>query len=158
MSSTDYLIIGLIIIGIAAYILYRYNRKVSKQMYEAQDMIAQHTQTMQVFVIDKKKARPKPELVGKQVYDQMTRLNRLNKMCMVKVKIGPKIMVLLCDQPVYDALETKKSYRLDMAGMYIVGITGARLDLKKKKSFKDKVYSMFTGRFRKDDAATGSKK
>lgn len=143
MDSTDILIIGLVIIGIVAYLLYRYNRKVSKQMYQAQDMIAQNTVTTQIFVIDKKKAKPTPENITKAVYDQMNRTTKMRKMCMVKAKVGPKILTLMCDDPVFEALTPKKNYKVDIAGLYIVGITGANLALKKKKTWKEKLMVAF---------------
>ena len=151
MSSMDMFIISMAIIGVAAFLLYRYNRKMTKRMYEDEDMIASTKTTAQIFVIDKKRARPTPELLGKQVYDQLGRMSRMSKMCMVKAKVGPKIFTLMCDQPVFEALVPKKTYRVEIAGLYIVSIAGARLELKKKKTFKEKVFSVFSSRMRGDN-------
>lgn len=48
-------------------------------------------------------------------------------------------MTLMCDKPVYQVLPVKKNVKVDLAGMYIVGITGMNLEDKKKKTLSEKV-------------------
>lgn len=57
----------------------------------------------------------------------------------MRAKVGPQIVTLMCDKPVYQVLPVKKNVKVDLAGMYIVGITGMNLEDKKKKTLSEKV-------------------
>ena len=58
------------------------------------------------------------------VQDQIPKYMQLKKMPVVKAKIGPKITTLLCDEKVFKDLPVKKMVKVDIAGIYIVGIKG----------------------------------
>ncbi|MBR5816771.1 MAG: hypothetical protein IKY38_05030, partial [Anaerotignum sp.] len=61
------------------------------------------------------------------------------KAFLVRAKVGPQIVTLMCDKPVFDVMPVKKNVKVDLAGMYIVGITGMNLEDKKKKTFTEKL-------------------
>ena len=75
----------------------------------------------------------------KAVYDQMPKTTRMRKTNLVRAKIGPQIVTLMCDNPVYEVLPVKKTVKVDIAGMYIVSIAGMNLEDKKKKTFTEKI-------------------
>ena len=60
-------------------------------------------------------------------------------MAIIKAKVGPQITTLMCDKPVYDILPVKKNVKVEMAGIYIVGIKGVNLADKKKKTIREKL-------------------
>ena len=117
-------------VGIALFFL---NRWAGRKMAEQQSMIAQHKTTVSIYVIDKKKEKAQNANFPKAVLDQMPRWNRFMKMPLIKAKIGPQIMTLMCDKAVFNALPVKKTVKVDLAGMYIVHMKG----MKTKKELAD---------------------
>ena len=59
-------------------------------------------------------------------------------MYFVKVKIGPQILTLLTDKRVYNALPTKKSVKIEVAGLYITNMIGMKSPEEMKKAEKAK--------------------
>ena len=126
------IIIGiiLVIIFIALYFL---NRWAGKRMADQQEAVERNKQTVTIYVIDKKKDKITNANFPKMVYEQIPKVTKLMKMPLVKAKIGPQIMTLMCESKVYNALPVKKSVKVELAGMYIVGMKG----LKTKKEMAD---------------------
>ena len=64
---------------------------------------------------------------------------RRSKVPVVKAKVGPKIMTLMCDAQVYPLIPVKKEVKAEVSGLYIVGVKGIRGSLEtpapKKKGF-----------------------
>ena len=124
----DILIIVLVIVIIALGILYYFNRKNMGKMIQAQ-----------IFVIDKKIEKPSPTNMTKAVYEQMPKMARMRKMPLVKAKVGPQIVNLMCDKSVYEIIPVKKNVKVELAGIYIVKVKGTNLANKKKKTFGEKM-------------------
>lgn len=139
MNFSDVLIIIIIVLALILAGLYFLNKKSMKRMIQAQDFIDQNRTTVQIFIIDKKQEKPSPTNLPKVVYEQMPKSARMRKTNMVRAKVGPQIVTLLCDKPVYNVLPVKKTVKVDLAGMYIVGMTGLNLEDKKKKTFSEKM-------------------
>ena len=138
-NFSDVLIIILVVVAIILALLYYFNKKSMRKMIEAQDFIENNRTTVQIFVIDKKQEKPSPSNLPKAVYAQMPKTTKMRKANLVRAKIGPQITTLICDKPVYNVLPVKKSIKVDLAGMYIVGITGMNLENKKKKTLTEKM-------------------
>ena len=119
--------------------LYFLNKRGMKRMVQAQDFIDQNRMTVQIFVIDKRQEKPTEKNIPKAVYDQMPKTTKMRKTNLVRAKIGPQIVTLMCDNPVYEVLPVKKTVKVDIAGMYIVSIAGMNLEDKKKKTFTEKI-------------------
>ena len=58
---------------------------------------------------------------------------------MIKAKVGPQIVTLISDKNVFDVLVPKKTYKVELSGLYIVGIVGMNLANKKKKTIREKL-------------------
>lgn len=112
-----------LVVGVGIYFL---NKWVSKRSSQQQEMVQQHKQTMSIYVIDKKKDRITNANFPKAMADQIPRMGKLMKMPLVKAKIGPQIMTLVCDGDVFKALPLKKTVTVEMAGAYIVGMKGMK--------------------------------
>ena len=62
----------------------------------------------------------------KMVLDQTPKALRGRKMPIVKAKIGPRVMSLMCDPKVYDQIPIKAEVKAEVSGIYIVGIKSVR--------------------------------
>ncbi|WP_317854686.1 hypothetical protein [Chakrabartyella piscis] len=139
MNPSDILIIITIILAIIAGALYFLNKKSTRQMIKAQDFIEQNRTTVQIFIIDKKQEKPSPTNLPKAVYEQMPKSSKMRKSNLVRAKVGPQIVTLMCDKPVYEVLPVKKNVKVELAGMYIIGMVGLNLEDKKKKTWSEKM-------------------
>jgi len=139
MNFSDYLIIITIVVVIIFVALLYFNKKNYGKMIQAQDFIDQNKTVVQIFVIDKKKEKPTPTNLPKNVFSQLPKTSKLRKMNMVKAKVGPQIVTLMCDKPIYDILTPKRNVKVELAGIYIVSIVGMNLANKKNKSFSEKI-------------------
>ncbi len=110
-----------------------------KKVTQAQDFIEQNKISTQIFVIDKKMEKPTPSNVTKAVYDQLPKTAKIRKMPLVKAKVGPQIVNLMCDKSVFEIMPMKKNVKVELAGIYIVKIQGTNLANKKKKTFGEKM-------------------
>ncbi len=139
MNASDILIIITAVLAVIAAALYFLNKKNTRQMIQAQDFIEHNRTVMQIFVIDKKQEKPSPTNLPKGMYEQMPRTSKMRKSNLVRAKVGPQIVTLMCDKPVYEVLQVKKNVKVELAGMYIIGIVGMNLEDKKKKSLGEKM-------------------
>ena len=115
-------IIAAIIVGV----LYFLNKWAGKKNAQQQDMVNQHKQTASIYVIDKKKEKITTAHFPKAVVDQMPRMAKMMKTPLVKAKVGPQILTMLCDEAVFNALPVKKTVTVEVAGAYIVGMKGLK--------------------------------
>lgn len=139
MNFSDVLIVIVVILALVLVGLYVLNKKSMRRMIQAQDFIEQNRTTMQIFIIDKKQEKPTASNLPKAVFEQMPKTTRMRKANLVRAKVGPQVVTLMCDKPVFNVLPIKKSIKVDLAGMYIVSITGMNLDNKKKKTWSEKM-------------------
>ena len=70
-----------------------------------------------------------------QVMEQANKLMQRAKLPIVKAKVGPKIMTLMCDAQVYPLIPVKKEVKATISGIYITAVKGVRgpLDVPEKK-------------------------
>ena len=122
----DVVILVAIIVIIIFVALYFLNKWAGKRMANQQEMVERHKQTATIYVIDKKKDKLSNANLPKAMASQVPRMGRLMKMPLVKAKIGPQIMTLVCDNAVYPALPVKKNVTVELAGAYIVSMKGMK--------------------------------
>ena len=116
-----YLILGVVIaIIVTAFILIR--KRVRKRMDEQESMVNQHKITTTILVLEKRKDKVANANIPKNIVEQIPRLYKMRKMPIVKAKIGPQIMDLMCEEKVYDQLPVRKSVKVELAGIFIAGI------------------------------------
>ena len=139
ITGSDIFIIVLVLIAAIVAGLYYLNRRTMRRVIQTQDFIDQNRMTAQIFVIDKKQERPSAHNLPKNVFEQLPKSAKMRKTYLVKAKVGPQIITLMCDKPVYEVLPVKKNVKVDLAGMYIVSITGMNLADKKKKTISEKM-------------------
>lgn len=139
MQLLDIILIVAIVAGVILVGLFFLNQWASKKMGEQQSAIEASKMTQSVYVIDKKKDKLENAHMPKMVMEQVPKYLKWKKMPLAKVKIGPQIMTLICDPKVYDELPLKKQVKVELAGIYIISIKGAKVVPAKKKSFMDKI-------------------
>ncbi len=134
------LIIILVVVTGALIFLAIYGRKLQKKSEASQAQMKAGAQTVSILVIDKKRMKLKEANLPKIVLDQTPRYLRGSKVPIVKAKVGPKIMTLMCDDKIFDLIPVKKEVKAVMNGIYIMDVKGMRsnLDVKpvKQKFFQ----------------------
>lgn len=132
------LIIVIAAVVVVLIITYRLGKKQQAKRDAQQETIDAMKQTMTMLIIDKKKLRIKSSGLPQQVIDQTPWYLRRSKVPIVKAKIGPKIMLLIAENDIFDEIPLKKEIKATVSGLYITEIRGLRGPIEKpvkKKSF-----------------------
>ena len=138
VSPLTVVLIVIAVAMLAAVIaLYFVGKKAQKRQNE---QLAATAQTVSMLIIDKKKMRLKDSGLPAVVIEQSPKMLRRSKLPIVKAKIGPKVMTLICDASIYDSIPVKKEVKAVVSGLYITEVKGLRgpienKDEKKKKKF-----------------------
>ena len=135
------LIIVLVVFIALMVVLYFVGRKLQKQQDEQKAMMEANKQTVSLLVIDKKRMKLKDAKLPDAVMSQMPKMARNVKTPLVKVKIGPQILTMFCDESIYDAVPVKKEVKAEISGMYLMSVKGIhgtqiKKDQKKKSKFR----------------------
>jgi len=121
------------LVVIAALVaLYIFGSKMQKKQEKAQADMMVGAQTYSILVIDKKKMKLKEAGFPAVVLEQTPKYLRNSKVPVVKAKIGPKVMSLMCEPKVFDLIPVKKEVKAVMNGIYIIDVKGARGGLAEK--------------------------
>ena len=94
-----------------------------------------------MLIIDKKRMPLKDSGLPQFVIDQTPKYLRRSKLPIVKAKVGPQVMSLVCDEKIFDSVPVRKEVKAMVSGIYIVGVKGlhgkpAPAPQKKKGFFK----------------------
>lgn len=136
------LIIVIAAVIVVLIITYRMGKKQQAKREEQQETIDAMKQTMSMLVIDKKKLPIKNSGLPQQVIDQTPWYLRRNKVPVVKAKVGPKILLLIAENDIFDEIPLKKEIKATVSGLYITDIRGIRGPIEKpvkKKNFLQKL-------------------
>ena len=101
------LVIALILLA-AVVVLYFLGKRAQKKQEEQQAQIAAASQSVSMLIIDKKKMKLKDAGLPAAVLAQTPKLMRGSKVPIVKAKVGPKVMTMLCDANVFEIIPVKK--------------------------------------------------
>ncbi len=137
------LIVIAVLIGILVALYFVGNKMQKKQMAQKEEMQAAAQQTS-MLIIDKKMKKLKDAGLPKVVMEQTPKRFRNAKMPIVKAKVGPQTLNLICDDGIFDELPTKCEVKAMVSGIYITEIKSVRGKKKaaeepKKKSFGAKM-------------------
>ncbi|MBU5472271.1 hypothetical protein [Roseburia sp. MSJ-14] len=142
MATWQIVLLVIAIVMILAIVgLYFLGKKAEKKKSEQDAQIAASAQTVSMLIIDKKKMRLKDAGLPAAVLEQTPKMLRRSKMPIVKAKVGPKVMTLICDAQIYDSIPIKKEVKAVVSGLYITGVKGLRGSNEptpKKKKFWDR--------------------
>ena len=136
------MLITTIVLGVLAaalVVLFILGKKAEKKQAAQQEQIDAMKQTVSMLVIDKKKMRLKDANLPQAVLDQTPKLMRMAKLPIVKAKVGPQILSLVCDEKIYDLVPVKKEVKATISGIYITEVRGlfgkGAAPVKKKQNF-----------------------
>lgn len=130
----------LLLIVVIAAIIYGILLVVSKRMEKKQagqrEQLEANAQNVSMLIIDKKRMKLKDAGLPKIVLDQTPKYLRGSKVPIVKAKIGPKIMVLMADEAIYNQIPVKAEIKAKVSGIYITEVhnfRNAQVDAPEKK-------------------------
>ncbi len=107
-TITIVFLVILAVLLIAVVALYFIGKKAQKKQAEQQEQIDAMKQTISMLVIDKKRMKLKDAGLPQIILDQTPKLLRGSKLPVVKAKVGPQIMTLICEEKIFDAVPGKK--------------------------------------------------
>lgn len=143
-TLTIVLLVILAILIIAVVVLYFLGKKAQKKQTEQQAQIDAMKQTVSMLIIDKKRMKLKDAGLPQMVIEQTPKLLRNSKLPVVKAKVGPQIMTLICEERIFDSVPVKKEVKAVVSGIYITDVKGLHgkqpvTPPKKKSKFKQLV-------------------
>ena len=83
-------------------------------------------QVISMLIIDKKKMKLKEAGLPAAVVENTPKYLRRTKIPVVKAKIGPRIMTLMCENKVFEVMPVKKEIKAVVSGLYITEIKSVR--------------------------------
>ena len=134
------LVIAAIIIALIA-LLYFLGKKAQKKQAEQQEIMDANKQTVSMLIIDKKRMKIKDAGLPQIVLDQTPKYLRGSKLPIIKAKVGPQIMSLICDDKIFESVPVKKEVKAVVSGIYVMDVKGLHGKIeapppKKKSRFK----------------------
>ncbi len=132
------IIVIIAVLAIVLGILYYFGNKMQKKASDNQAQMQAAAQTVSLLVIDKKRLKLKDAGLPQVVIDQTPKYMRRSKVPIAKVKAGPQILNMICDEKVFEVLPVKKEVKATISGIYIMGVKGLHTSLEKpaeKKGF-----------------------
>ena len=137
-TLTIVLLVILAILAIALIAMILLGRRMQKKQDAQQEQLEAAAQQVSMLIIDKKRMKLKEAGFPQFVVDNTPKYLRRSKVPVVKAKIGPKIMTLMCDADIYPLIPVKKEVKATVSGIYITAVKGIRGSLvtpQKKKGF-----------------------
>ena len=148
------LLVILAVLIIAVVVLYFLGKKAQKRQTEQQEQIDAMKQTVSMLIIDKKRMKIKESGLPQMVINQTPKLMRGTKLPIVKAKIGPQIMTLVCEEKIFDSVPVKKEVKAVVSGIYITDVKGLH---GKAPVAPPKQNSLFTRTLEKAQEKAGAK-
>ena len=131
-------LIVIAVLCVILFLLYRFGTKLQQRQDDAQTQMQANSQTVSMLIIDKKRLKLADSGLPKIVMEQTPKYLRRSKLPIAKVKVGPKITSMICDEKVFDVLPVKKEVKAVVSGIYIMDVKGLHAGLSQpteKKGF-----------------------
>lgn len=139
MTTGQIITLVVIVLLIASIVaMYFLGKKQQKKQEEAQAQMKAMAQHVSMLVIDKKRMKIKEAGFPAVVLENVPKYLRWTKVCVVKGKVGPKIMSFMCDEKIFPLVPVKKEVKAVISGIYITDVKGVRGPLEtpqKKQGF-----------------------
>ena len=125
MSTGTIVFICILVVLIAGVVaLYFLGKRAQKKQAEQQEMLQANKQTVSMLIIDKKRMKLKDSGLPQMVIEQAPKLMRGFKLPIVKAKVGPQVVSLICEERIFDSVPTKKEVKAVISGIYILDVRG----------------------------------
>ena len=119
------IVVLVILIGVLVG-LYFFGKKAEKKQAAQQEQMDAMAQTVNMLIIDKKKMKLKEANLPSAVLENTPKYLRRTKVPVVKAKVGPRVMTLMCDVKIFDLIPIKKEVKATVSGIYITAVKGVR--------------------------------
>ena len=139
------MLIVLVVLIIALILLYIFGKRSEKKQAAQREQMEAAAQQVTMLIIDKGKMKLKDAGVPSVVVDNTPKYLRRTKVPVVKAKVGPKVITLMCDAQVFPLIPIKKEVKATVSGIYITAVRGVRGSLETPQKKK----GLFA-RFKKD--------
>ena len=127
MSTLTIVLLVIALVLTAAFVaLYFFTKRMEKKQDAQREQMDAMAQSMSMLIIDKKRMRLKDSGLPQTVIDQSPKILRRSKVPIVKAKIGPRVMTLMCDEAIFDQVPVKKEVKAVVSGIYITAVKGLR--------------------------------
>jgi hypothetical protein len=123
-TFTIVLIIITVIIVAATIALYFLGKRAEKKQDEQNAQLEANAQNVSMLIIDKKMLRIKDSGLPETVINQTPFYARRSKLPIVKAKVGPQIVTLICDSTIFDDIPLKREVKARVSGLYIISVRG----------------------------------
>ena len=135
------LIIVAVVIIALIITLYILGKKAQKKQAEQQEAMEANKQTVSMLIIDKKRMKLRDAGLPQIVLDQTPKALRGSKLPIIKAKVGPQILSLICDDKIFESVPVKKEVKAVVSGLYVLEVKGlhGRIEAppaKKKSRFR----------------------
>lgn len=132
-------IAAILVIGVI--VLYFVGKKLQKKQESQQELMDASAQQLTLYIIDAKMMKAMDANLPKVVTEQIPKYMRKAKLPVVKAKVGPRVMSLICDAKVFDTIAPKQEVKATVSGIYITAAKRIRgpiveTDPKKRKEQK----------------------
>ena len=117
------LLVIVIVLAIIIAVLYFLGKKAQKKQAEQQELLDANKQTVSMLIIDKKRMKLK-DAGPQMVIDQTPKMMRGSKLPIIKAKVGPQIVSLICDEKIFDSVPVKKEVKAVVSGIYVLDVKG----------------------------------
>ncbi len=107
-------------------VLYKVGDKLQKKQSAQREQMAEAAQPMNMLIIDKKMLPMKDAGLPKMVMEQTPKRYQKAKLPIAKVKVGPQIMNMICDDAIFDELPTRGEVKAMVSGIYIISVKSVR--------------------------------
>lgn len=138
--KTFFIVLGIIVIVLAILlvVLYFLGKNLQKKQASQQEAMDAAAQQMNLYIIDMKMMKAMDANLPKMVTEQIPKYMRRAKLPIVKAKVGPRVMSLICDAKVFDTIAPKQEVKATVSGLYITAAKRIRgpiveTDPKKRK-------------------------
>ena len=102
--------------------LYFWGNSLQKKQIAQKEQINAAAQPATLFIIDKKIMPMKDANLPKSVMEQAPKRYQRAKVPIVKAKVGPQILTLICDDSIYDDVPKHGEVKAMLSGIYIISV------------------------------------
>ena len=139
------LLVIVIVLAIIIAVLYFLGKKAQKKQAEQQELLDANKQTVSMLIIDKKRMKMKDAGLPQMVIDQTPKMMRGSKLPIIKAKVGPQIVSLICDEKIFENVPVKKEVKAVVSGIYVLDVKGLHGKTEAAPEKKKGFFSWFRG-------------
>ncbi len=126
MNGAQIALIVLAVAAIVMVVLYFVGKKLQKKQADQREQMMAAAQPATIMIIDKKMMKMRDANLPKVVMEQTPKRMQGAKLPIVKAKIGPQIMNLICDDSIFADLPVKGEVKVMISGIYITSFKNIR--------------------------------